>query len=627
MMIVLPLVVAFVVLPTVVVSSPVTKDDLIQAVPTETEEYYDILRASYIEKGCMRTWGEFPTRESVTSQIEESSGADGIVLSRRGRSVQVTENVTSGMVCSCAVIHDLAISAMEEIIQAEGESNNIDFTGERSESSAGVGQSFACDDDGFASDFPCKKVDLVAYIDRQSLKIPGGNAPRDVNDVWGWTSSDGREIVIWGVREGVFFVELSAENNPIILGFLRSSGNINKLQRDVKAIGNYAYVGSESSNHGIQIFDMTKLLGPRNCVDNTYCKELNANLLYTGTPQFSVKRTHNIVVNPDSNYMYLVGGTTGCNGGLHVVDVSNPLEPKFKGCFGEDGYVHDAHCVNYKGPDINYAGKEICACFNENTVTIVDVTNKADMKMVSKSGYDMDAYTHQGWFSSDHRHIVFGDEVDEMRNGFNTRTMVVDATDLKNLKNFKAFFGRTNAIDHNQYIVKGNEHDYVFQSNYEAGLQILKAIDYDNANFEEVAYFDTTPTGNGREFKGAWSVYSYFKSGVVAISSLREGLFIVKPKLGDDAFLSPPPTSTPTKSPTSTPTKSPTSSPTISSGNSGCEDSKELKFQNKRRKGCKWVGKKRRRIRRRCKKVWQGYKLFEFCPMTCGKVGLGNCLR
>lgn len=47
------------------------------------------------------------------------------------------------------------------------------------------------------------------------------------------------------------------------------------------------------------------------------------------------------------------------------------------------------------------------------------------MKMVSKSGYDRDAYTHQGWFSSDHRHIVFGDEVDELVSGFKTQTMVV----------------------------------------------------------------------------------------------------------------------------------------------------------------------------------------------------------
>ena len=41
-------------------------------------------------------------------------------------------------------------------------------------------------------------------------------------------------------------------------------------------------------------------------------------------------------------------------GGLHAVDVSNPLNPTFAGCFAEDGYTHDAQCVIYNGPDARY---------------------------------------------------------------------------------------------------------------------------------------------------------------------------------------------------------------------------------------------------------------------------------
>ena len=82
-------------------------------------------------------------------------------------------------------------------------------------------------------------------------------------------------------------------------------------------------------------------------------------------------------------------------GGLHVVDVTDRLNPKFAGCFADDGYVHDAECVNYHGPDVNYQGREICFCYNENTFTIVDVTEKTDMKMISKIGYVGYQYTHQ----------------------------------------------------------------------------------------------------------------------------------------------------------------------------------------------------------------------------------------
>ena len=35
-------------------------------------------------------------------------------------------------------------------------------------------------------------------------------------------------------------------------------------------------------------------------------------------------------------------------GGLHMVDVSEPLKPKFVGCFDGDGYTHDAQCILYR---------------------------------------------------------------------------------------------------------------------------------------------------------------------------------------------------------------------------------------------------------------------------------------
>ena len=37
-----------------------------------------------------------------------------------------------------------------------------------------------------------------------------------------------------------------------------------------------------------------------------------------------------------------------------MVDVSDPLDPTFISCYGGDGYVHDAQCVNYEGPDERY---------------------------------------------------------------------------------------------------------------------------------------------------------------------------------------------------------------------------------------------------------------------------------
>lgn len=77
-----------------------------------------------------------------------------------------------------------------------------------------------------------------------------------------------------------------------------------------------------------------------------------------------------------------------------MISVEDPLNPVFLGCFADDGYVHDTQCVIYHGPDITYTDHEICYCFNEDTLTIVDVTDAAAPILVSKTGYNA-FYTHQ----------------------------------------------------------------------------------------------------------------------------------------------------------------------------------------------------------------------------------------
>jgi choice-of-anchor B domain-containing protein len=85
------------------------------------------------------------------------------------------------------------------------------------------------------------------------------------------------------------------------------------------------------------------------------------------------------------------------------------------------------------------------------------------------------------------------------------------------------YLGETGAIDHNLY-VKGN---LVYESNYKSGLRIL-----DISNREapvEVGYIDTLPFGeNDASFAGSWSNYPFFASGNIVVSSIGEGLFIVK---------------------------------------------------------------------------------------------------
>ena len=44
----------------------------------------------------------------------------------------------------------------------------------------------------------------------------------------------------------------------------------------------------------------------------------------------------------------------------------------------------------------------------------------------------------------------------------------------------------------------------------------------------KIALDSVTTDDDSSDFAGAWSVYPYFRSGLVAVSSIEEGLFLVK---------------------------------------------------------------------------------------------------
>ena len=150
----------------------------------------------------------------------------------------------------------------------------------------------------------------------------------------------------------------------------------------------HAFIGSEADNHGLQVFDLTQL---RDIEPST---SSDINILEETAYYDQFGSSHNIVINEDTGYLYAVGSYT-CLSGLHIVNIQDPTDPQFETCYADDGYVHDAQCVVYKGPDADYQGREICFCYNENTLTIVDVEDKSNIKMISRVLYDNLYYTHQ----------------------------------------------------------------------------------------------------------------------------------------------------------------------------------------------------------------------------------------
>jgi len=89
------------------------------------------------------------------------------------------------------------------------------------------------------------------------------------------------------------------------------------------------------------------------------------------------------------------------------------------------------------------------------------------------------------------------------------------------------------------------------------------------------------------------------------------------------------PSSSPSSSPSSTPSSTPSSNPPSSSPSSShCIDDTEFKYKNNKKRTCvSWVGRgnKIRNIRKKCKRKQNGIRIYDWCPSTCGLVGLGDC--
>ena len=267
------------------------------------------------------------------------------------------------------------------------------------------------------------------------------------------------------------------------------------------------------------MFDLTKL---RSVVSPPATFSVDAHFSGFGS-------AHNIVINEDTGFAYGVGTST-CSGGLHFVDISTPTSPSDEGYFSADGYTHDAQCIIYAGPDADHSGSEVCFNYNEDTLTIADVTNKGAPVQLSRSTYAGDGYTHQGWVTDDHTYLLLGDELDESNFGHNTRTRIWDISDLDSPTIIGIYDGPNASIDHNLYIHNG----FAYMSNYTSGLQIVDLADISNGNLSQYAYFDTYTPNNGASFDGTWSNYPYFDHGTVIVSGIDEGLFILKPSFGPD---------------------------------------------------------------------------------------------
>lgn len=377
--------------------------------------------------------------------------------------------------------------------------------------------------------FPCDRIDLLAHLDITEMGVTF------VNDIWGWTDTEARkEYALVGATEGTIVVDLTFPWRPEFVGMLPAQAldEERPYWRDIKVYKDHAFIISEQRSHGMQVLDLKTL---RNADVS------GGPLLLEAVAQYDkFSSSHNIVINEDTGFAYVVGANT-CRGGLEMIDISDPANPTDAGCFSDHGYIHDAQCVLYHGPHTDYQGQEIC--FNSsanqgndgkpqfNTLSIVDVTDKANIKTIANTEYgDGFGYSHQGWLTPDHAYFLHDDELDESFGTVTTTTTRLwNLTDLETPDLFAETTNGQTSIDHNLY----NVGPYTFASNYTSGLRIFDTTDVANGNLSEVAFFDMYPEDDAPTFQGGtWSNYPFFRRwNVIAVSSMDRGLFVLQPRL------------------------------------------------------------------------------------------------
>lgn len=373
---------------------------------------------------------------------------------------------------------------------------------------AGSAQYLPCVD-GFAGPYPCDGVDQLGFISLADCNASGAN------DVWGWWDDlTGKEYALLGLNNGLAFIDVTDPYYPVFIGKLPTATS-NSLWRDMKVSGHHVYVVSEAFGHGLQVFDLHWL---REVEDAPTVFLADATL-----NQFS--DAHNLAIDEASNRLYVVG-TNLADGGALIYDISEPASPQLIGMYEEGGYVHDAVAGIYDGPDAEHGGAALLFCAHPTHFSILDVSDASDVQALGTGAHPSNGYTHQPCLLPDGKHLLIGDELDEQQYGFNTRTLWWDVSNLDAPAYGGAFLGPTQASDHNQYA----QHAFIYQSNYTAGLRILKSDDSAGFSLEELAWFDVHPLTDAVGFTGSWSNYPFLPSGNVLVSSMGAGLHILRPR-------------------------------------------------------------------------------------------------
>ena len=394
---------------------------------------------------------------------------------------------------------------------------------------------------GFAGAFPCRNVDLLAQVRLSDLST----RPGTMSNMWGFVDlDDNREYAVVGVSNATAVIDVTDSVKPREVGSV--PGN-NSLWREVKVYQffdsglnrhrAYAYISTEAALGGLQIIDLSNLPASVQLA-NTLQDFQTSHTLHVSNIDYA----SNATLAGREAFLYIAGSNLN-SGSFRIYSLADPVVPQLvTAAPAGTGYMHDSTTLFITDNRTTQCSQghnpcQVLVDFNESTVDLWDVTDKAQPVRLSATGYPEARYTHSGWPTPDQRFILVHDELDELRIGFNTHIYTLDIGDLATPRLVTSYLGPDSTTDHNGY-AKG---DRYYVSHYRRGLEIFDLAAPEA--LREVARFDTflSPADNVAGTDGAWGVYPFLPSGNILISDIDNGLFILRDRSHDAPDPVPPP--------------------------------------------------------------------------------------
>lgn len=319
-----------------------------------------------------------------------------------------------------------------------------------------------------------------------------------LSNIWGWKDpQDGKEYALVGAENGLSIVDVT---NPANVFEVVQVPGPSCTWREIKTVGNYAYVTTECGSIGLQIVDLTNL--PATNLQTA-----------TWTPTIGNTKLATIhALHADNGKIYLYGSNVG-NGGCIIADVSStPMAPVYLGSY-DPRYVHDGYVRN----DTLYA-----AHIYDGECAVVNLANPSNPQILDVFTTPTN-FTHNTWLSKDSKYCFTTDENN------NSYLAAFDVSTIGNIFEVDRIQSNpgSNSIVHNTHIINVNGNDFAVTSWYKDGFTI---VDVGRPhNLVQVGNYDTAPTASGPGMQNCWGVHPFLPSGTIVASDISNGLFVLSP--------------------------------------------------------------------------------------------------